>query len=200
MNDTETPPDKPEFDPATATAMQAAGAKKLLASLKAVQNANKASSDREFAVGFVRAQEAVIHQLFDAGLSPQAVLLRLIDSLPAIPTEDLRYALKTVGRRSKRFNNSAQPVNLSAPIDQKSTCEEKIRQQPVPSPAKETKTKSAPIAAASMPKTTMANVDWPAWADGSDKRADESDEDYRFRKEIEGPPEARRKFIGEHDT
>lgn len=37
----------------------------------------------------------------------------------------------------------------------------------------------------------------PSWADGSDKRADESDEDYRLRKEIEGPPSAGFKAIGE---
>ena len=35
------------------------------------------------------------------------------------------------------------------------------------------------------------------WADGSDKRADESDEDYRLRKVAEGPPSAGAKAIGE---
>ena len=39
--------------------------------------------------------------------------------------------------------------------------------------------------------------DLPSWADGSDKRDDESDEDYRLRKQLEGPPSAGFKAIGE---
>ncbi len=40
----------------------------------------------------------------------------------------------------------------------------------------------------------------PPWADGSDKLPTESDEDYVFRKNLEMPPDHRRKFIGEHNS
>ncbi len=53
---------------------------------------------------------------------------------------------------------------------------------------------------AKAPPQVRTSLELPPWADGSDKRADESDEDYRLRKNVEGPPEAKRKFIGEHDT
>ncbi|OIQ94980.1 hypothetical protein GALL_230830 [mine drainage metagenome] len=39
--------------------------------------------------------------------------------------------------------------------------------------------------------------DLPSWADGSDQRDDESDEDYRLRKQLEGPPSAGFNAIGE---
>jgi hypothetical protein len=60
---------------------------------------------------------------------------------------------------------------------------------------------SAPAPAAPTPPGTRSRIsDLPTWADGSDKRADETDADYRLRKQFEGPPEAKRKFIGEHNT
>ena len=195
MSKSGSPPDTPEFDHATAAEMQATGAKKLLASLKAVQNANKASSDREFAVNFVRAQEAIIHQLFDAGLSQQDILLRLIDSLPAIPAEELRYALRTVGRRNKRFNVAPAATAPVAPGETPSA--EMPRPQPVAPNVNETK---IPPGDKTSPPPQKPIPDLPDWADGSDQRADESDEEYAFRKQIEGPPDAKRKFIGEHNT
>jgi hypothetical protein len=67
---------------------------------------------------------------------------------------------------------------------------------PAKEPAKARQATSRPDA----PHRTATASDLPPWADGSDKRADETDEDYRLRKKIEGPPEAKRKFIGEHNT
>jgi hypothetical protein len=46
----------------------------------------------------------------------------------------------------------------------------------------------------------VAGLELPEWADGSDRMAEESEADYILRKHIEGPPEARRKFIGEHNS
>ena len=65
--------------------------------------------------------------------------------------------------------------------------------------ARDTATKSANITARTQhqPSTTL---ELPPWANGSDKRDDETDEDYCLRKNLEGPPEAKRKFIGEHNT
>ena len=198
MDKTSTPPGEPGFDPATAPALQAVAAKKLQALLKAKQEANKAASNREFAVRCVRGLEATVHQLFDAGASSQDILTQLIEALPSIPTDDLRHALKTVVRRNKRFNVSFRAGDPAATIGMEIAGEEKTKPQIASNHAKESIPESVPSTApAPQPATTKADL--PAWADGSDKRADESDDDYRLRKEIEGPPEARRKFIGEHD-
>ena len=93
MDKTGTPPDKPEFDPVTAADLQAAASVKLQTLLKAKQEANRASSTREFAVRCVRGLETTVHQLFDAGANAQEILLQLIEVLPSIPADDLRYAL-----------------------------------------------------------------------------------------------------------
>ena len=200
MDKTETPPDESEFNPATAPALQAAAAKKLQILLKAKQEANKASSSKEFAVRCVRGLEATIYQLFDVGANTQDVLSQLIEALPSIPMDDLRYALKIVGRRNKRFNVSSRPTVPPAPTNTESTNQDKIQPQTSSKTPKEAKANSPLSAASHTTKPAAASSDLPAWADGSDKRADESDEDYRLRKEIEGPPEARHKFIGEHKT
>ena len=165
MDKTETPPSKPNFDSETAAALQAAASMKLLVLLKAKQEANKASSSKEFAVRCVRGLEATIHQLFDVGANTQEVLSQLIEALPSIPVDDLRYALKMLRTRNRKLRVSSQPRTTAPP-----------------------------------PPATGATSDLPNWADGSDRRADESDDDYRLRKEIEGPPKARHKFIGEHDA
>lgn len=193
MDKTETQKNDSEFDPATAPALQAVAAKKLQALLKAKQEANKAASSREFAVRCLRGLEATVHQLFDAGASSQDILSQLIDALPDIPADELRYALKMLGGKNKRLRSiSAVHTEPVTPSD--SGANEKISLQPI---AK----KKPPAPADKMsPHPQKPIGDLPAWADGSDKRVDESDEDYRLRKEIEGPPEARHKFIGEHDT
>jgi hypothetical protein len=191
MSKEETPPGKPvektQFDPAQTAELQVAASKKLLALLKAKQEANNASSSREFAVRCVRGLEATIHRLLDIGANTQEVLSQLIEALPSIPADDLRYALKAIGNRNKRLRVSSRS---SAPSADAGSTSKGVGRSHVP---KETKPKSQPRAA------TLTGA-LPAWADGTDKRADETDEDYRFRKEIEGPPEARNKFIGEHKT
>jgi hypothetical protein len=59
-----------------------------------------------------------------------------------------------------------------------------------------TETTTAPQAPVIATKL-RASHDLPSWADGSDQRNDESDEDYRLRKQLEGPPSAGLKAIGE---
>jgi hypothetical protein len=195
MNEPVTPPDK--FDPTDAEELQATASAKLLQMLKVKRSVKKSSSTREFAVRCVRGLEATIHQLFDAGANTQEVLSQLIEALPSIPADDLRYALRAIGGRTKRLRIHAQTTPPANPgvSDQNRTQEAKS------DAPKETKPKSQQRAEAPVTPIATSDIpDLPAWADGSDKRADESDDDYRLRKEIEGPPEARHKFIGEHKT
>lgn len=195
MDKTETSPDKPEFDPVTAAELQATASMKLLALLKAKQEANNASSTKEFAVRCVRGLEATIHQLFDVGANTQEVLSQLMEALPSIPVDDLRYALKTLRIRNRKLRVSSQPAALSADAG---SADKRITQSSS-EVAKETKPKLQPRATTpATPNMTETKLDLPAWADGSDRQPGESDDDYRLRKEIEGPPEARQKFIGEH--
>ncbi len=194
MNETETPLDKSGFDPVTAAELQASASVKLLALLKAKQEVNNASSSKEFAVRCVRSLEATIHQLFDVGATTQEVLSQLVGALPSIPADDLRYALKKLRIRNKKLRvsqPSAQPIKPA-------TVNKNTTQETISEASKETKPKQQLRAAIPTRSDTAGIPDLPAWADGSDKRADESDEDYRLRKEFEGPPEARQKFIGEH--
>ena len=196
MDKTGIPPVEPEFDPVTATKMQTTASTKLQALLRTKQDAASASSSKEFAVRCVRGLETTIHQLFDVGASPQEVLSQLIEALPSIPVEDLRYALKALRTRDRKLRVSIRPSTVAADT---TASAKKHAPQAATETHKETKPKhQADTAMPTESNTIGANLDLPAWADGSDKRADESDDDYRLRKEIEGPPEARQKFIGEH--
>ncbi len=186
-----------KFDPAAAEKLQATASAKLRQMLKAKRDAKKSASTREFAVRCVRGLEATIHQLFDEGANTQEVLSQLIVALPSIPADDLRYALRAIGNR-KRLRISSPPSTTAADT---AAAAKNNATKTVPATRKEAEFKPQPDSAAPTKSNTVGiNPELPTWADGSDKRADESDEDYRFRKEIEGPPEARHKFIGEHDT
>ncbi|WP_031595350.1 hypothetical protein [Ferrovum myxofaciens] len=189
------PPSK--FDPTAAEELQVTASTKLLQMLKAKRGAKRSSSTREFAVRCVRGLEATIHQLFEEGTNTQEVLSQLIEALPSIPVDDLRYALRAIGSR-KRLHVSSQP---STAADDTAASAKNNAPQTGTETRKEKEFKpQSGSAAPTKTNTACTNLDLPAWADGSDKRADESDEDYRLRKEIEGPPEARHKFIGEHKT
>lgn len=184
--------DEAEFDPTTATEMQAAASAKLQALLKAKQEATTATSSKEFAVRCVRGLETTINQLFDIGASAQEVLTHLTETLPTVEIKDLKYALKMLRDRHKKLRGFSE---LPVQKHEQKTSANNLRDRPKPQKPNSTSATSEPNNPA-----THAIPDLPVWADGSDKRADESDEDYRLRKEIEGPPEARHKFIGEHKT
>ena len=191
MNNDETP----EFDRQTATEMQAAASAKLQALLKAKQGATTATSSKEFAVRCVRGLETTIHQLFDVGASVQEVLAHLTETLPTVEVKDLKYALKMLRDRHRKLRVTSNTQTLT-PTQENTTSPDKRRDQPESQVASKKPDTTTPTKS----NTVGTNLDLPAWADGSDKRTDESDEDYRLRKEIEGPPEARHKFIGEHKT
>ncbi len=208
MDKPKLPADKPEFDSSTATEMLAVAAMKMQTLLKAKQDAVNASSSREFAMRCVRGLESTINQLFDIGASSQEVLSHLLEALPTIPVDDLSHALKNLRTlRSMRMRNQKPRAAISEDITTpQSAVHEQAAKHPkkkAPLPATKTSaqtTNAAPQQPAGSPHPDRSHLpaDWPAWADGSDRMPHESDEDYRFRKEIEGPPEARQKFIGEH--
>jgi hypothetical protein len=68
---------------------------------------------------------------------------------------------------------------------------------PAPTPAKAAQVAVAPPRPPSLATPAQSLPDLPHWADGSDRRADESEEDYCLRKNVEGPPTDKNKFIGE---
>lgn len=200
MNNTETPPLEPQFDPKTATEMQKNASAKLQTLLKSKQEATTATSNREFAVHCVRGMEATILQLFTIGTSTQEVLTHLTDALPSIPVNDLQYALKKIRVRNKKLRVTSR---IQTPTQEKAALPDKQIAHPETKPKTKPPTKASgdePATATTNSDLAHAIPDLPTWADGSDKRADESNDDYRLRKEIEGPPEARHKFIGEHKT
>ncbi len=147
--------------------------------------AQEAESTRSFATRAVAAREAGIRNAIASGISARSLENALAEALPNIPRADLHFAMqklleKQPGRTTER--NKPVPKHKTTPS------------------AKESGNGRLATSRPGAANRVVATSDLPPWADGSDKRADESDEDYRLRKEIEGPPEAKRKFIGEHNT
>ncbi len=189
MSDSTKPTDKPEFDPEATSDLLPSTATGLLKLLEKKRAARTASSTREFALRSVRGLEPILQQLFDEGVGTMEVLTFLTSSLPAIPIADMKYALDSLRGRRRRLRVT--PIKSGAT---------KAGNEPAPSnPAEPVKTKPL-ISKPATSRNAQIPADLPSWADGSDQRPDESDEDYRLRKEIEGPPEARHKFIGERNN
>lgn len=148
--------------------------------------AQEAESARSFATRAVAAREAGIRDAIASGISARSLENAMAESLPNIPRADLHFAMqKLLEKLQGRATERPKPV----PGKNKAA-----------SPAKEPPKVRQATSRPDTPPRTVTISDLPPWADGSDQRADESDEDYRLRKEIEGPPEAKRKFIGEHNT
>ncbi|SCC93136.1 hypothetical protein THIX_30364 [Thiomonas sp. X19] len=164
--------DAPPFDAAAADAQRQTASERLLARLQARQAAQRAVSPREYAQRYVREQESLITELLGSGASFDEVLAELSLTFAAIPKADLRHALGQLRERQRQ----------------------RLRSREVPKPAPQSAT---PVSVTTAAQRVSTLPDLPAWADGSDQRADESDADYRLRKQFEGPPEARRAFIGE---
>ncbi len=188
MSNSTKPPGQPEFDPEATSDLLPGTASGLLKFLEKKRAARTASSTREFALRSVRGLEPILHQLFDEGVGTMEVLTFLTSSLPAIPIADMKYALDSLRGRRRRLR-----------VTPNKTAATKAGNEPVPSnptePVKPKQQTSKPATS----RDAHIPTDLPSWADGSDQRPDESDEDYRLRKEIEGPPEARHKFIGENN-
>ncbi|BAP88354.1 uncharacterized protein E1O_12230 [Burkholderiales bacterium GJ-E10] len=200
MNDDDKP-DAPFVAPGAAA--QAAASKALFAALKAKRAANAAKTAREYAIKSVLGMEHVILDLFDSGGTTEEVIALLQQELPTIAPAELRYALSRVHARHRvRTISAAAPVSPpasgSAPASR-------------PAPAKRPAPASPPASGAAQPTAATGaspagsaiaalGLTMPAWADGSDQLPTESDEDYVLRKNLEGPPGDRRKFIGEHHS
>ena len=142
---------------------------RLLSRLQSIDRSHKAPSARAYAHLYVREQEALILQLLDAGVAAGEILADLVMTFPSIPREDLRHAIWQLRDRHR---------------------------------------KQRPIGAASARRVpTVVNL--PVTIDhgplghhqvagaSQDQRPDESDEDYRLRKALEGPGAIKRDFIGE---
>ena len=120
-------------------------------------------------------------------------------------TTALGKAAPAAGGTEPAVNNHAAPARTapgSAPAG---------RAAPPQAPAAKRPASAAPASAAAKPTATNSaspagaaiaalGLTLPPWADGSDKLPTESDEDYVFRKNLEMPPDHRRKFIGEHNS
>lgn len=179
------------FDAQAAAAQVPAAAAALLAALKAKRAANAAATAREFALKSVRGLEPVIVDLFDSGATLGEVFNILQQALPAVAPGEMRYAL---AQTRERYRLNAPPARL--PSSGKASAPSTSRRAPRPAPAARSPTQDAPAIRAS---SAPGIADLPNWADGSDRRSDESDADYALRKNLEGPPEARRKFIDDHN-
>ena len=143
---------------------------RLLARLKAIDATQDAQTPRAYASRYIREQEPVILRLLDAGVGTDEILTDLAMSFPSIPKTDLRHAIAQLrDRRRKQTGTST-------------TTSGRVHGFTPP---------SAPNDAT--PIRPPANDGRPV----SDRRPDESDEDYRLRKALEGSDD-RRQFIGEH--
>lgn len=194
MKNQNDPMEQPTFDPATADALIASGAKALLGLLKKRRKAREVATAREFANVAIRSLEPILQQAFDNGLTIPEIIVVLENQFPNVTRSDLKYALNNMRDRQKRVRfhlSRLAPTNNEASQNVTATS----------AMGEKTSKATQPPADKSTAKTTAKYglFERPEWADGSDKRADESDEDYFFRKEIEGPPEARLKFIGEQN-
>ena len=190
MDGSEDRADSP-FDAQAAAAQVPAAAAALLAALKAKRAANVAVTAREFALKSVRGLEPVIVDLFDSGATLGEVFNILQQALPAVAPADMRYAL---AQTRERYRLNALPANHPAKVKAAAPATSRRASRPVP-PARSPAQGALAIRASDTPGI----ADLPDWADGSDRRPDESDADYVLRKNLEGPPEARRNFIDGHD-
>jgi len=193
MNGEDDKPAEP-FDARAASAQVPAAEAALLALIKARREAAAAETARQFAVKSVRGLEPLILDLFDTGASPNVVLNILQQSLPAVAPAELRYALAQVRERYRLNTASAPPPSATRQGTPKPSGTAPVSNRPVPKSIRPT----APATQQTQSVSTTTIPGLPDWADGSDRRDDESQADYALRKHLEGPPEAKRKFIDGH--
>lgn len=192
-------PDAPFVAPGAAA--QAAAAKALFAALKAKRAANAAATAREFAIKSVRGMRPVILDLFDSGATTEEVLAILQQALPTIAPEDMQFALSKT-RDRHRLNKLAAAPPRTAPGSAPASRPVPAAKRPASAPPASGAAQPAATNSASPAGSAIAalGLSLPPWADGSDKLPTESDEDYVLRKNLETPPDHRRKFIGEQSS
>ncbi len=175
--------------------------------------AERAGSQREFAVNSLLAIEDELFTLFDSGETPAEILAYLKRSMPSVPVADLRHALKVARARRQRADLKMSPANPapgkvtpqasgSAPASRPAATQAPAAKRPAAAPPTSGAAQPAATNSASPAGSAIAalGLTLPPWADGSDKLPTESDEDYVLRKNLETPPDHRRKFIGEHNS
>ena len=189
---------------APGAAAQAAAAKALFAALKAKRAANAAATAREFAIKSVRGLRPVILDLFDSGATTEEVLAILQQALPTIAPEDMQFALSKTRDRHRLNKLAAAPRAApgSAPASRPAPPQAPAAKRPAAAPPASGAAQPAATGSASPAGSAIAalGLSLPPWADGSDKLPTESDEDYVLRKNLETPPDHRRRFIGEHNS
>ena len=158
------------LDHSTIQAERRVATERLLARLKAIDATQDAQTPRAYASRYIREQEPVILRLLNAGIGVDEILADLAMSFPSIPKADLRHAIAQL--RDRRRKQTGTSTTTSGQAHRQT--------QPL-----------APNNATAAPRP--ANTGRPV----SDRRPDESDEDYRLRKALEGSDD-RRQFIGEH--
>lgn len=157
----------PPLDPSRLQVERRAATDRLLARLKALDRPHATQTPRAYAQRYVRQQEALILGLLNAGVGTEEILTDLALAFASIPTAEFRHAIAQL-RDRQRKQVSANPATSARPAS-------------APPP----KTSKAPSAPA------------PASPAARDRLPDESDEDYRLRKALEGPPGQSQQFIGE---
>ena len=168
--------------------------------------AEQSIDPRDFALNSLLAIEDELFTLFDSGETLAEMLAYLKENMPGVPLADLRRALKTI--RQRRVRSGA---NTPAPSQGDTGNTQIGREKAVQAHKAAVATPAAPTnkrpavqraTAASAPPAAhgLESLELPPWADGSDRLPEESEADYILRKNLEGPPEARRKFIGEHNA
>ncbi|BAP87293.1 uncharacterized protein E1O_01620 [Burkholderiales bacterium GJ-E10] len=194
--------DAPPFV-APGAAAQAAAAKALFAALKAKRAANAAATAREFAIKSVRGLRPVILDLFDSGATTEEVLAILQQALPTIAPEDMQFALSKTRDRHRLNKPTAAPPRAapgSAPTIRPAPTQAPAAKRPAPPASGATQPGATNSASPAGSAIAALGLTLPPWADGSDKLPTESDEDYVLRKNLETPPDHRRKFIGEQNS
>ncbi|SBP87507.1 hypothetical protein [Thiomonas delicata] len=158
--------------------------------------AEEASNPRQFALNSLMAIEDELFALFDSDEKPAEILAYLKKCMPSIPADDLRHALDAIRKRRGRFD-----LRAPSPVPATPKARPAPARPPSASPMVKRPAAKTPTAASAPPTARgLEGLELPPWADGSDRLPEESEADYILRKNLEGPPEARRKFIGEHNA
>jgi hypothetical protein len=160
----------PLLDQSRLQSERRAATDRLLARLKALDRTHAAQTPRAHAQRYVRQQEALILGLLNAGVGTEEILTDLALAFSSIPTAEFRHAIAQLRDRQRK------QISASARLP------------------------GAPRAASTSPADSSGEAR-PRSADSTlanpDRRPDESEEDYRLRKALEGPTDQSRHFIGE---
>lgn len=174
-----------QFDPAAFQQDWKPAETALMRRLKAVEDVEAATSTKDAARARIFGDKEIIERLLAKGISQALITADYASALPHIPKADIHNAMESLRKQRSKTSQRVQPP--SQPI------------KPVAAPVARAVTgkPNSTTSAVSLQPYVHSVADMPAWADGSDKLASESDEEYALRKSIEGDPKGRAKFIGE---